>query len=223
MRLATWIFATLAFAATAKAHFVFLLPPIAGSNDATIIWSDTPAADPQISTEALARGTVRVLSADGTWGETQSTPGNANGIWRTVAVANETKALVAQADYGLVNRGEGFVYLVKYAAKWERTVGLGVKANLWLELQPIRTSNGIAFTVFQNGQPLPNADVSIYEPNGGKLRTVKTDDKGVTPSFAGAGQYAARVMAFDSTAGESEGRKYKGTYHYSTLVTDYRP
>jgi hypothetical protein len=218
-------FVTLAIAllvpAIAPAHFLFVLPPAANSQQMPIVWSDGPVADPKISTESLIQGVAKKL--DGTWTELSLEPSKVEGVWRTVNAA-DAKVITAKAEYGLVNRGEGHVFLVRYLAKWSKAVeATPAEATMTVELTAVRGTGGFHFVATQGTKPLALTDVTVYEPNSGKTRTVKTDAQGKTPTFSTAGQYAARVFWNDATGGEYEGRKYRGTYYYSTLTTEYRP
>ena len=217
--------ATLAIAlfvpAAASAHFLFVLPPAANSQQMPLVWSDGPAADPKISAESLIGGVAKKF--DGTWAELPLEASKADGVWRTIN-ASGAKVVTAKAEYGLVNRGEGHVLLVRYFAKWSNAVeATPAESTLTVELTAVRGSGGFHFVATQGSKPLANTDVTVYEPNSGKTRTVKTDAQGKTPTFSTAGPYAARVFWNDATGGEYEGRKYRGTYYYSTLTTEYRP
>lgn len=207
--------------AYASAHFLFVLPPAANNQQTLLVWSDGPVADPKIGTESLTLGLAKTLNAS--WAEVPLEPSKVEGVWRIVN-AGEAKVLTAKAEYGLVNRGEGHVFLVRFLAKWSKSVeATPPEPTLAVELTAVRANGGFHFIATQGTKPLPLTDVTVYEPNSTKTRTVKTDAQGRTPTFTTAGQHAARLFWNDATEGESEGRKYRGTYYYNTLTTDYRP
>jgi len=208
--------------AAAPAHFLFILPPAANGEVIPLVWSDGPAADPKISTEALIGGVGKSFA--GSWSELPLNAAKGDGVWKTATPSAETKTITTKAEYGLVNRGEGHVFLVRYLAKWSKVVEASTEEpTLTVELTAVRGNGGFCFLATQGSKPLEAIDVTVYEPGSGKTRTLKTDAQGKTPTFSTPGQYAARVFWNDATAGEYEGRKYRGTYYYSTLTTDYRP
>jgi hypothetical protein len=203
--------------AAASANFLFLIPGGPGQPH-SVVWSDGPTPDPKASADAM---TAAVAKADGA--EVPLEFPKADGVWKMVNLGGAKVAMV-KADYGLVNRGEGQVYLIRHAAKWAAAAESNpAEATMPLELTAVRGAGEVKFLATQGTKPLANAEVTVYEPGTGKVRTVKTDANGITPGFTPAGQYSARVHWRDATEGEYEGRKYRGTYYYSTLTVDYRP
>jgi len=207
--------------AVAPAHFLFVIPT-GTEQPLAVAWSDGPLPDPKAGTESLTGAAAKTF--DSQWAEATLEPAKAEGVWRSLPLSSKAKHATVKAEYGLVNRGEGQLFLIRYLAKWSATAEFApAEPTLPLELTAIRGTGGLQFMATQGTKLLASTEVTIYEPVTAKLRTVKTDAQGLTPSFTPAGKYAARVAWKDATEGEYEGRKYRGTYYYSTLTVEYRP
>ncbi len=206
--------------ASASAHFIFILPPLNGS-PARVVLNDGPVPDSKASLEAFPIKEFTVLANDGKSSEKKLTPvkDKSESFWAFDAHANLGAGIVSSIDYGVVNRGEGERYLVRHHAKLVHALSATLQPiGLPIEITPKPVGSGVAFLVTINQKPAANVDVIVYEPDQAKVKVVKTDLAGQTPTFSTTGTYAVRISQTDATAGEFEGRRFKAVKHYSTLV-----
>jgi len=222
MTFTTYILAPLAmalFATQSFAHFIFILPPT-DAQPARVVLSDTPVIDPKATAEGLALKSANLVRTDGQKAELKLTVDKATGTWTLPKGESLTGMVTTSLDYGVVNRGEGERHLIRHHAKL--VVDLAMMPMelpvLPLDIAPRRTADGVNFLVTVGGKPLPNVELMIHEPGHTKMKVVKTDLSGFTPNFTTTGEYAARVGYSDPTPGEFEGRRHRGTKHYSTLM-----
>lgn len=200
----------------AVAHFVFLLPPTDGKS-VTGVFADRPQAEDTGEIGKISTPTVRLVSLSGK--ATTTSPDPITGGWR-IPVGNDTAAVRATVEYGVVNRGEGHLIRIRHHAH----LLLGERAEEnpderpEFALTPVAVTAGLAFRVTFAGKPVTGADVTVYEPGSDQLKVLKADADGLTPGFAKPGRYSARAMHIDKTPGEFEGRKYAVTHSYATAT-----
>jgi hypothetical protein len=204
---------------TASAHFIFLTPYSDGSGYG-IVYSDTPAPDVKVRSDAMDRFEVRGWGGEVTGKAITHQPPK-DGVARA-----ETSLPVAAGSvvYGVIRRGDESPILLTYHAKsirvgerYEKPVGLP------LELTPIQKNGGLAFLVTENGQPIMSQEVVLNIPGETNPVAVRTGNDGLTPSFNTPGGYTARTYRTVNTPGEYSGRRYQATRHYSTLTATIRP
>ncbi len=103
-----------------------------------------------------------------------------------------------------------------YQAKLGRTE---TAAKFDLELVPV-APNSNSFTLLLHGQPVPDADVTLFTSSGWS-RTFKTDAAGkVTVETPWPGQAIIEVGHLEKKAGEKDGRAYESIRHVFTLTFD---
>jgi hypothetical protein len=103
-----------------------------------------------------------------------------------------------------------------YQAKLGRTE---TTAKFELELVPV-AANSNSFTLLLHGQPVPDADVTLFTSSGWN-RTFKTDAAGkVTIETPWPGQVIIEVGHLEKKAGEKDGRAYESIRHVFTLTFD---
>jgi hypothetical protein len=134
-----------------------------------------------------------------------------------------TRIAVGTTDYGVLQRGEGKPFLLRYYPKAvfgdapapeKATAGEKVP----LELVPITDGGKLRFKALTAGKPFAKAEVNVLVPGEAKSKIVSTDEAGLTPAFDKSGQYAAHVRLTEEKAGEQGGKKYQEVRHYATLV-----
>lgn len=209
---------TLAVVSSGFAHDLFLLPP-AADGPLTMVFHTGPTVDGTASVAPLGVKQLGVVSKTGAVAVREVVPGDRP----TLAVRTGDAVVFGSAEYGIVNRGEGHVYRLRFHAKAVLTAGADTAVGQPLELAAKTTADGTAFVATADGKPLGSHEVAVFEPGGTTPMVVKTDAAGVTPTFTKPGRYAVRVSRFDKTPGEHDGRAYTGVYHYSTLVVTTVP
>jgi hypothetical protein len=203
----------LAFSASvAPASFLFLLPDTTVGGKFSLVFHSTPFSDTPPDGGKLGVQAVTGLSDAG---KRTQVPTQKEVNCTTAKVDGDTA--FTSVDYGVSNRGEGQLVLLRFHAKAQPVGGSAVGQSL--ELTPARTTAGVVFVATAGGKPLNAATVTVCEPGGGEPRTVTTDADGRTPEYSTPGRYAVRVGRFETVKGEHEGRAYTGVWEYSTLVT----
>jgi len=203
------------FTPPASAQFLYLRPDATAAGTFSLVFHSTPLTDSATPAKSSEIGTVTAISEGGK--RTQVTVESGD---KSVTVKTAADTLFMSADFGVSNRGEGHLVLLRYHAKVQPTGGEAV--GLPLELTPKAVARGVAFVAAVGGKPLANATVTVHEPGAAEPRIVTTDADGLTPTYTKAGRYAARVGRFEKKKGELEGKAYTGIWEYSTLVTDVK-
>ena len=127
--------------------------------------------------------------------------------------AGDTTGDLRLADFYFPEKGKT---LTHYQAKLGRTE---TAARFDLELVPV-VAGGNTFTLLLSGQPVPEADVTLFTSSGWN-RTFKTDANGkVTIETPWSGQAIIEVGHVEKTPGEHDGRAYEAVRHVFTLTFD---
>lgn len=203
------------FTPSTSAQFLYLRPDSTTAGNFSLVLHSSPLTDSATSAHALAVRTVTAVGDGGKQAQLTVESGDTSATVKTTA-----DTLFTSADYGVSNRGEGHLVLLRFHAKTQPAGGAAV--GLKLELTPKAVSEGVAFVATVNGKPFVNATVTIHEPGATEPKAVTTDADGQTPTYTKPGRYAARVSRFEKAKGEHEGKAFSGVWEYSTLVTDVK-
>ena len=209
----------LTLAASAGAHFVFVVPDKDGSS-AKVVFSDSLEPDENVPITKISATKLTVRSADGkpealSWKKGEHSldlklPG------KGVRVVQGT------TTYGIFAREKDNPSLLRYHPR--AVVGTPVEAmkpdeKLPVELIPVFADGKVRFLAAGKGKPLADAEVVVLLP-GSKSQKAKTDGKGLTEAFDAAGRYGAYVRRTVKQAGAHDGKKYTQIADYATLVVD---
>lgn len=104
--------------------------------------------------------------------------------------------------------------LVRYHARLGRT---DTSHRLDLELVPV-SAGANTFTVVYQGQPVANAEVTLFSAEGWNRKFKAGADGRVTVLTPWAGQYVLEVTHLDKTPGEHAGRAHTSVRNVSTLT-----
>lgn len=211
-------------AATATAHFPFLVPD--GPSKGRAVFSDNLKPDDKgVPVDKIA-GTKLAVLADGKAGELAWKLDKEANCYTFEVPGAGTRLVVGTTDYGVLQRGEGKPFLLRYYAKGvfgdlpaaeKATAGDRVP----LELVPVAEGGKLRFKALAGGKPLAKADVTVLVPGEEKGKVVATDDAGLTPAFEAKGVYGAHVRQVEEKAGEADGKKYAEVRHYATLAVAF--
>jgi len=206
----------LAWATTAQAHFVFVVPD-RGNETLYAVLSENLFPDDEVDVGMIA--SLSLVYRD------------ASGRVRPIALRREEKALAAalppgrgvvhgMVDLGVTTRGET-PHVLRYYPK--SVMGPADKAarvtDAPVELVPSRQGNGWRLRLLVKGKPTANTDVTVLFP-GRDEKTVKTDAQGFTEILPSRGMYGAWARYWEDKPGAREGAKYLQVRHYATLVFD---
>lgn len=131
--------------------------------------------------------------------------------------------VTATHDLGVMTRGEA-TFQLRYAAKTGPAVGSEVwtqapaKAALDLDVVPTWVDGQVVLTALWKGQPVSGAEIVGYWSNSAEF-TATTDSQGqarFTP--AAAGTASIRVRHIDPVAGEVAGQAFTETRYYTTVA-----
>jgi len=216
LQLAALTFVSVAcFTPTATAQFLYLRPDATTTGTFSLVFHSTPLTDSATPAKSLEVSSVTAIGEGGKRTQISVEAGDKSATLKSTA-----DTLFTSVDFGVSNRGEGHLVLLRYHAKVQPTGGAAV--GLPLELTPKAVSGGVAFVATSGGKPLVSVTVTVHEPGAAEPRIVTTDADGQTPTYSKAGRYAARVGRFEKQKGELEGKAYTGIWEYSTLVTDVK-
>jgi N-acetylneuraminic acid mutarotase len=209
-------------AGSAQAHFIFLLPGEKPTDEHAVqvyFSEDASPDDPAL----LQRITdLRV------W---QLTPGaepvslNAEHAGDELRIATQTakaqSVVVAADDYGVMTRGDKTFRLMYYAktgpAAGDAAWNNDTSKFLALDVAPRFDGEQVHLTVRFNGQPVSGAQVVVSGADVDLEAETKADGI-VTFAAAKAGTYSLRVRHIEAVEGETDGKKFTETRHYSTVA-----
>lgn len=202
----------LSFAASARAHFVWLERDAATGSTAAYFgeWA--------AGLRETRDGYLKLIAAPRAFA--------ADGSELPVKIEHDHIAIAAPAtpipgDLRLENlyRPEKGDNLVHYQAKLGRA---DTAARFALELVPVAADSN-TFTLLLRGEPLAETDVTLFTSSGWN-RTFKTDAPGrVTLETPWPGQCVVEAGHVENRAGEHEGRAHQGVRHVATVTFVAKP
>lgn len=212
---------TLAAAATASAHFPFLVPD--GPDKGKAVFSDSLKPDSAgVPVDKIA-GTKLAVIDNGKAAELSWTHDKAANCYTFAVPGSGSRIVVGTTDYGVLQRGDSKPFHLRYYAKAifgdipvEEKATAG--ALVPLELIPIVDSGKLRFKVVAGGKPMAKVEVTVLIPGEEKSKVVVTDDAGLTSTFDKSGAYGAYARMAEAKSGEQGGKKYEEVRNYATLV-----
>ncbi len=225
--------ALMLFAApAAHAHFIWAaVAPDASGKPAAQLWFSEGAAPGEVNLLAkIAHSKAWRRGAQGqitelTLHEEQSASG---GAWVASLDDDAACSIEAECIYGVFERGAGAMMLEYYAKSLhgiaaEQLATIGRAEKLAFDVVPeVASADGtLKLTVLWQGSPVADAEVTVIGPNDADQQ-LKTDAAGQCElSAKSAGLYAVRAFRNEpDTAGEHNGKPYKGVRRYSTLTLE---
>ena len=212
----------LAILSPLAAHFVYVVPDSATT--AKVIFSDTLLPDEKVAIEKIAT-TKLMLAVDGQIKPIEWTLKKDAAHYAVEVPGTGTRVVLANTDYGVLQRGNNMPFRLQYHAK--AIMGpilapekLSFPKELTLELVPQMVDGKIQFSARLAGKPLVKAEFAVLAPEAESSSTQLTDDQGLTAGFDKPGTYAARVLHIEKKPGEYQGKPYNEVRHYATCVVE---
>lgn len=201
-------------AATANAHFIYIIPPEPGGSQVQVVFGEGAEAD---ENNEMLKYLDGIELKNGSEDQTVSLKPGEGAL---VGEGGDTRVFSTSKTFGIMSRG-GPAFLLEYYAKggpmadqwsWQRESGLR------LDVTPELTDNGdIELLVTFDGKPAAGVEV-VYD-TANDADAVDTNDKGIVVlKNPAAGLVSVRAKHVDETAGEYEGKPYESVKHYSTCV-----
>jgi hypothetical protein len=216
-------------ATAARAHFVWAaVAPDASGKPAAQLWFGEGAAPGEanlISKIAHSKAWRRDAAGATTDLELKEEQSASGGAWVAPLEGEGPCSVEAECIYGTFDRGAGPMMLEYYAKSLhgdskEALGKLGRSEKLAFDVTPEFVGDDkVKLTVLWQGSAVGDADVTVIGPNDADQQ-LKTDGAG-TVEFAAknGGLYAVRAFKNEpETAGEHNGKAYKGVRRYSTLT-----
>ena len=220
-RISTLI-AMLALTATARAHFIFVVPN-ADASHSQIIMSETLDAAEGVNVKLIENANFYVRGADGKATVLSAAPLDAQRMTMPTP-GNGTRVVYGNADLGVMTHGATPNLLLYYP---KTIIGdpfdsKTVVGEAPVELVPVAADNGAALQLklLINGQPQPNTEITVVHPDGGSEKTM-TDDKGLSPVMKVPGRYGAWARHWVDDKGMRDDQSYDQVRHYAMLVFDF--
>ena len=224
LRFVSWCLAGLARAASARAHFAFVVPDKEGAT-AIVIFSDDLSPDENVPVTKIAGTKLTLRAAD-------TKPAALD--WKKGEHCYELKlsgkgfrVIQGTTEYGVLTKGKDKkeTFLLRYHPR--AVVGVPAEpmkpdAELPVEIIPVFEKGKLRLLVAAKGKPVADAEVNVILPDN-KKQKVKTDAKGLTDAFEETGRYGAYVLQSQDKSGERDGKKYDQIRNYATLVVSVAP
>ncbi len=215
-RLLPTLVLVLSVAATARAHFIFIVPPAKGRT-AQVVFSDTTKPD---SAKLLARiAHTKFHLVDDRGRLTEVAPGKASNALPIEAAGKGPVGVIGRCVYGVVDRGKE-PFLLTYYARTAVGGNEGLSEKLPDEAhQPLQivllAGKPARARVLWQGKPLAGAEVVFA---GEEPVTTKTDDRGEVEVATKEAPLAIRARHVEQKKGTYRGKNYSSVRHYATLV-----
>ena len=228
------LLAWLVLAAAVHAHFIWIVPREAGGAKPTVVdvlFSENLKADsPELlkkiaGTKFFAQVGNRVVNVENKW--------TGEGAFQLALPEGGCSAVYGVCRYGVLQRGDSGPFLLMYypkailahpVDKVEAAKSNAAPENQTpLEIVPIKGKAG-TFQVLWRDQPLLAVSVTVHKPGDDKGIAIPVDVDGmfaIEETKAPAGTYGMRVNYVDNEEGKFEGKSYKESRHYATLVVSY--
>jgi uncharacterized GH25 family protein len=211
-------------AATANAHFVFLLPDAANPGKLVAVFSDGAGPDEKVKKETfdlVEAGTFYVSPADG---KPAALKGTRAGNSLKFDLPAGSGLVTGNVVYGVFQRGEAKPQLLSYYAKAALSPAAAAKplGGAPVELCAETAAGKTRLRLLADGKPLAGAEVSVAAAGEKEFVKVKTDADGYTEGFPGTGRFIAYAKHSGTATGEHAGKKYEGLMNYATLVVDVK-
>lgn len=215
----------LAMTATARGHFIFIVPANE-SRTAKVVFSDSTKPDKAEYLKKIAHTTFAVRDAKGK--ETSLKAKSTKDSISVTAPGKGTVWVVASCPYGVITKGKT-PFLLNYYAKSaigfdaENPPGKEVltqtSKKMPLDIHPILGEKPQAKIIF-NGKALADAEVVVLVPGKDDAVTLKTDKDGLVdlPGPKGSGVYAIRAGHIEKKKGKLGDKSYDEIRHYVTLT-----
>lgn len=212
--------ALLLAASTGRAHFVFVVPDAKDPAKAKVVFSEDLSPDEGVDIGKVAGVKLTVRDAAGK--DTPLTTSKGAGALDLAVPGKGNRVVFGTLDYGVLQRGEGKPFLLRYHPKAlvgpakETKVGDKLPAEIVLAA----ASGKVRFQVLANGKPTEGVEVTVLPPGDEKKKKVTTDKEGFTEPFAATGRFGVWARVSTAKAGEFGGKKYEEVRDYATLVAD---
>lgn len=209
-------------AASAHAHFIFLLPDEKPADARTVQVYFGEEASPD-DPELLQRITELRVWQLALGAEPVSLNAEHAGDELRIATpaAKSPSVVVAADEYGVITRGDQTFRLMYYAktgpvagdAAWEADTS----KLLALDIAPRFDGDQVHLIVRFNGRPVAGAQVVVSGPEV-DVEAETGADGAVAFAAVKSGTYSLRARHIDTGAGEAGGKRFKETRHYSTVA-----
>lgn len=218
-------FAIALLASRCEGHFLWVKAvTVDGQPQGLVFFGESPADETYHFPEKLAKTKLFARGADGKLTEVATKSVDTEERVGLMGPLSEGAPAVLQAtqQYGVYGTA-----LLQYHAKHVCGAGseafekAGTSKDLKLEIVPKLKDDEIELTVLWDGKPLADVDVNVLEGKS-EAQDFKTGADGklrFKPKEQGPIGVLANTMEKDK-AGELDGKKYKGVWHYASLTFD---
>ena len=208
------VVAWLIAAATASAHWVWIVPEKDAARQAQLFFAH--GLEPEDKASLMERiAEAKVWARDGD-ADKALEPAKKKTFYQLTLPKNVTTTGGINT-YGVVAKGKDKPFLLIQCPKL--VIGSDPRpwARLPLEMAPMRDGDAVRVQVFFEGKPAP-AGLKISVHGDDDKKELTTDAKGIVTLKPGAGLVALTVPHTVATAGEHGGKKYEVTRYSASLV-----
>ncbi|MGE0756626.1 MAG: hypothetical protein AB7F89_15185 [Pirellulaceae bacterium] len=210
-----------------SAHFLWVVTTSeAGKSKVRVFFGESPEPDDPALLDRFQDLGVTVLSGMRNDAKSLVLEKHGDALEAGLTAGTQASAVFLRHEYGVVTRGDE-PFLLRYYAKTYPSplIGnwrpVGKKEQLPLEVDAEAGEKGaMALRVTWQGSAVAGVTVAVHGP-GVDVEGV-TDELGRFSCRLGqSGRYAIRARHIEAAGGESDGKKYQSTRHYSTLTLNY--
>jgi hypothetical protein len=198
----------------ARGHFIYIVPSADGKT-ALVVFSDELGPDEAVPITKITQTRLYLQGKDGSASALEMTQkGNA---YVVSLPAGATHTIGGTCLYGVLDKGAE-PYLLNYYPR--AVLGRGDMSAVWNKLPLQIVLNGDKGTVLFKGRPVAGAEVTYQSPGENKRVKIPTGEDGTFnfPIPKGNGLVAFLARHIEAKAGTYEGKEFKESRHYATLV-----
>ena len=215
-------FVIMAVAASAHAHFPFIVPSKDGAT-ARLIMSETLTPDDAVELGLLSAARLVVRDKDGAEVPLASPRSDEPGDAFSLALPGSgTRVVRGVVDLGVMQRGASPAHILVYYPKtvlgnpFDRSTELGARTPI--EFKAEIGNHCYHLRLLVDGVPAADTEMHLIHEDGRDL-VVRTDAEGRTPPLM-PGRIAAWARSWIDERGERDGRAYAQVRRYATYVAD---
>lgn len=207
-------------AASAEAHFVFVVPTSDGTRAQVVLSEDL---DADTGVDAASVDPAKLWLRDATGKDVALSVEKGDEAREIKLTLSDAVVVHGACEFGVTQRGDSPPFLLVYHPKTVLGDAFNQKANLGdgalVELLPTGKPGDLKFQLVAKGKPVAGSELTVILPDGNQQKVI-TDAQGQTTAFKALGRYGVWARSFESTSGDHNGKHYEQVRRYPTLVID---
>ncbi len=207
----------IALTTSAYGHFVFLAPDATGTK-VHVYFGETPAADPEVGLEKIAKIKLVAVLKDGSIKELKTEFADKK---LSASLPANTVMVAGSLDYGVMKRGEGKAFLLRYEP---RLIRAGFKSSDLAKvpgpvLAPKLVGSSRQVAISDGTKVVADAEFNLVSTT--PAQKIKSDSKGIVTIASSEKNLAGWARVSFAASGKLGDQTYEEIRSYPTIVADW--